>query len=217
MKKIRILITDDHSLMREGIRAMLEKHSGIEIVAEASNGLQAIQMVDKYKPDVILMDIGMKGLNGLDATANIIKQFPESKVIILSMHVNEEYVIRALRAGASGYLIKDTKMEELLKAVKCVASGGTYLSPQVSRHVIDNYVRSVGADSSPLEDLTPRQREILKLIAEGCSNRDIARVLNISIKTVDTHRVALMQRLDIHEVTGLVRFAIKNGLISLGN
>jgi DNA-binding NarL/FixJ family response regulator len=215
VKPVRILIADDHSLMREGVIALLEKTVGIQIVGEASDGLEAIRMIAAHHPNLVLMDIGMKPLNGLDATERIIKEFPDVRVIILSMHANEEYVLRALRAGASGYVLKDAKKQELVSAIEVVASGKTYLSRQVSRHVIDNYVRSVGAEISPLERLTPRQREILRLIAEGKTNKEIASILNVSIKTVDTHRMLLMQRLDIHDVAGLVRFAIKVGLVSL--
>jgi DNA-binding NarL/FixJ family response regulator len=217
MNRIRLLIVDDHSLVRDGIRAILEKVEELEVVAEASDGLEAIEMIRQHNPNLVLMDIGMTGLNGLDATARITKEFPDVKVIMLSMHVNEEYVLQALRAGASGYLLKDARKNELAMAVKLVAAGGTYLSPQVSRHVIDNYVRSVDSEVSPLEILAPRQREILKLIAEGRSNKEMAQLLNISVKTVDTHRTQLMQRLDIHDVAGLVRFAIKVGLVSLDN
>jgi DNA-binding NarL/FixJ family response regulator len=215
MNTIRVLIADDHSLVRDGMIALLEKVPGIEVVGEANDGLEAIEMIRMHRPSFVLMDIGMKPLNGLDATERITKEFPGVRVIILSMHANEEYVLRALRAGAAGYLLKDAKKQELLDAIQIVASGKTYLSPQVSRHVIENYVRSVGAETSPLEQLTPRQREILRLIAEGRTNKEIAQLLNVSIKTVDTHRMLLMQRLDIHDIAGLVRFAIKVGLISV--
>jgi len=215
MKPIRILIADDHTLLRDGIRAILESLDDVQVVAEASDGLEAIEMAHKFQPSLVLMDIGMSGMNGLDATAQLRKEFPHLKIVMLSMHANEEYVLQALRAGAAGYLLKDARKQELTFAIKSVAEGKTYLSPQVSRHVIDRYISSVEAESSPLEQITPRQREILKLIAEGRSNKEIAHVLNISIKTVDTHRTQLMERLDIHDVAGLVRFAIKNGLVNL--
>lgn len=213
MKSIRILIADDHSLVREGIRALLETVDDVEVIADASDGLDAIKMIQTHRPNLVLMDIGMARMNGLDATARIVKEFPGVRVVILSMHANEEYVLQALRAGASGYLLKDAKKQELLLAVKSVASGKTYLSPEVSKHVIDNYVQSVGTQGSPLEKLTPRQREILKLISEGRTNKEMAGILNLSIKTIDTHRTQLMDRLDIHDVAGLVRFAIKMGLV----
>jgi DNA-binding NarL/FixJ family response regulator len=213
VKSIRILIADDHSLVREGIRALLETVDDVEVIADASDGLDAIKMIQTHRPNLVLMDIGMARMNGLDATARIVKEFPGVRVVILSMHANEEYVLQALRAGASGYLLKDAKKQELLLAVKSVASGKTYLSPEVSKHVIDNYVQSVGTQGSPLEKLTPRQREILKLISEGRTNKEMAGILNLSIKTIDTHRTQLMDRLDIHDVAGLVRFAIKMGLV----
>lgn len=216
MKSIRILIADDHSLVREGIRALLETMDDVEVIADASDGLDAIEMIQTHRPNLVLMDIGMARMNGLDATARIVKEFPGVRVVILSMHANEEYVLQALRAGASGYLLKDAKKQELMLAVKSVASGKTYLSPEVSKHVIDNYVQSVGTQGSPLEQLTPRQREILKLISEGRTNKEMAGILNLSIKTIDTHRTQLMDRLDIHDVAGLVRFAIKMGLVPVG-
>jgi DNA-binding NarL/FixJ family response regulator len=217
MNMIRVLLADDHDLMRDGIAALLTRVPGLEIVGEASDGLQAIRMIPKHNPNLILMDIGMTPMNGLDATARITNEYPDVRVVILSMHANEEYVLKALRAGASGYLLKDTKKEELIEALTAVASGRTYLSKQVSRHVIDDYVRSVEAKSSPLEQLTPRQRQILQLIAEGKTNKEIAQILKVSIKTVDTHRTLLMQRLDIHDIAGLVRFAIKMGIVSISN
>jgi len=215
MKTIRVLIADDHSLVRDGIRALLEGAPEIEVVAEANDGLEAIELTLEHHPDIVLMDIGMSRLNGLDAAARLTREFTEVRVLMLSMHANEEYVLQALRAGASGYLLKDSRKQELLFALKSVAEGKTYLSPMVSKHVIESYVKSVGTETSPLEKLTPRQREILRLICEGRTNKEIATILNISVKTVDTHRTQLMERLDIHDVAGLVRFAIKEGLVNL--
>jgi DNA-binding NarL/FixJ family response regulator len=215
MKRVRILIADDHALVRAGLRAILEKAPEIELVAEAADGLEAISKIGTSFPDVLLMDIGMGAMNGLDATIRITREYPEVKVIIVSMHANEEYVLRALRAGAAGYIMKNSKPPELLQAIQMVVAGEMYLSPRVSRHVIENYVRSMEMEKSPLEDLTPRQREILKFVAEGRNNREIAAILGVSMKTVDTHRSQLMQRLDIHDIAGLVRFAIKMGLVSL--
>ncbi len=214
MNRIRVLIVDDHALVRAGFRALLESQS-IEVVAEANDGREAVELTKQYHPDIVLMDIGMSGLNGIEAAARISKEFPSSRILILSMHANEEYVLQALRAGASGYLLKDSGRQELMLAVRSIIEGKTYLSPEVSRHVIDNYVESVGGKSDPLERLTPRQREILQLIAEGRTNKEIAQILKIAVKTVDTHRTQLMERLDIHEVAGLVRFAIQMGLVPL--
>ncbi len=214
MNRIRVLIVDDHALVRAGFRALLESQS-IEVVAEANDGREAIELTKKYHPDIVLMDIGMSGLNGIEAASRISREFPSSRILILSMHANEEYVLQALRAGASGYLLKDSGRQELMLAVRSIIEGKTYLSPEVSKHVIDNYVESVGGKSDPLERLTPRQREILQLIAEGRTNKEIAQILKIAVKTVDTHRTQLMERLDIHDVAGLVRFAIQMGLVPL--
>lgn len=222
MMKIRLLLADDHTLVRGGLKALLEGLPGVQVVSEANDGREALQKVEEYHPDIVLMDIAMSGMNGLEATSRIKKSYPDTRVIILSMHTSEEYVLQALRAGASGYLLKDAGVAELELAIQAVARGETYLSPPVSRHVIADYIRRTGGDYkaaetevSPLDKLTPRQREILQLIAEGHTTQDIAHVLNISVKTVETHRMQLMDRLDIHDITGLVRFAIRVGLISL--
>jgi DNA-binding NarL/FixJ family response regulator len=223
MAPIRIILADDHTLVRGGIRALLQDLPGAQVIAEASDGREALRLVEMHKPDIILMDIAMSGMNGLEATNRLVKEFPNVRVIILSMHISEEYVLQALRAGASGYLLKDAGIAELELAIKAVARGETYLSPPVSKHVISNYVRRVGGedqgeadvDSSPIDRLTLRQREILQLIAEGHTTQEIAQKLDISVKTVETHRMQLMDRLDIHDVAGLVRFAIRVGLITL--
>jgi DNA-binding NarL/FixJ family response regulator len=220
MTAIRVLLADDHGLVRAGIRALLQNLPDIEVAAEAADGAEALNQIATLLPDVVLMDVSMSGLNGLEATARVARDFPQVRVIILSAHNNEEYVWQALRAGASGYLLKDAGTAELELAIKAVARGETYLSPAVSKHVITDYIRRVGGtsdaggpDASRLELLTPRQREILQLIAEGQSTKEMARRLHISIKTVETHRLQLMDRLDIHEVAGLVRYAIRVGLV----
>jgi DNA-binding NarL/FixJ family response regulator len=219
MTPIRVVLADDHALVRAGIRALLENIEGVAIVAEAGDGRAALRAVAEHQPDVVLMDIAMAGLNGLEATARIVREHPAVRVVILSMHANEEYVLRALQAGAIGYLLKDADTVELELAVRAAARGEAYLSPAVSRHLIADYVRRVGQDpqlagslSHGLSLLTPRQREVLQLIAEGRTTREIARLLNISVKTVETHRAQLMERLDIHDVAGLVRYAIRAGL-----
>lgn len=217
MKQIELLIADDHTLLRDGMRALLESSERIKVVAEANDGIEVMELLKKHQPDIVLMDIGMPRMNGLDATKLITQNYSETRVLILSMHANEEYALRALRAGAAGYILKEARKQELLHAIETVAAGGTYLTPKVSRHVIDNYVQSVGSNKSPLEKLTPRQRETLKLIAEGRSNKEIASMLDLSIKTVETHRTQLMERLDIHDVAGLVRFAIKSGLTTVSD
>lgn len=214
MKPIRVLLADNHTLVRAGLRSLLQSLEGIEVVAEANNGREALQLVEAHHPDVVLMDVAMPEMNGLEATARVVKEFPDVRVIILSMHANEEYVLQALRTGAVGYVLKDSGVSELELALKAVSKGETYLSPAVSKHVVADYVRRVGGDSNPLEQLTPRQREILKLVAEGRSMKEIAQLLLISIKTVETHRAQLMERLNIHDVAGLVRYAIRIGLIT---
>ena len=211
---MRILLADDHSLVRAGIRSLLEKISGVEVVAEASNGREALELIRTNLPDLVLMDIAMKELGGLEALPRITKNFPTVKVIILSAHANEEYVIRALRSGAAGYMLKDAATLELELAIRAVGQGKTYLSPSISRTVIDSYLERVGSASSPIEQLTARQREILQLIAEGRNTKEIAGTLDISVKTVEAHRLQLMARLDIHDVPGLVRYAIRSGLVS---
>jgi DNA-binding NarL/FixJ family response regulator len=209
----RVLIADDHTLVRAGIRALLEKLPEIQVVAEASDGRDALQMVKTHQPDVVLMDIAMPGLNGLEATRRMVKEFPRANVLILSMHASEEYVWQALSAGASGYLLKGAELAELALAIKAVTRGDTYLSPPISKQVIKDYVRRVGGEETLFERLTPRQREILQMIAEGATTKDIGKALEISVKTVETHRAQLMERLDIHDVAGLVRYAIKIGLV----
>jgi len=212
-KPIRVLLADDHTLVRAGIRSLLENMEGIEVIAEASDGRDALRLVRAHRPDVVLMDIAMPGLNGLEAAARIAKKFPNVRVVILSMHVNEEYVLQALRAGAAGYMVKGADAAELEIAIRAVARGETYLSPMVSKHVVTDYIQRISGETSPLELLTPRQREVLQLIAEGYSTKKIARTLKISVKTVETHRMQLMERLDIHDIAGLVRYAIRVGLV----
>lgn len=213
MKTIRVLLADDHALVRAGIRSLLEKLPGVQVVGEASDGREALALIKSRAPNLILMDIAMTGLNGLDAAARVAREFPEIGVIILSMHATEEYVMQALRAGVSGYLLKDAATVELELAIQAVTRGETYLSPAISRRVIDDYLERVGHEQQPVEQLTPRQREILQLIAEGKSTKEIAFLLNLSVKTVETHRAQLMDRLDIHDVAGLVRYAMRIGLI----
>jgi DNA-binding NarL/FixJ family response regulator len=210
---IRLLLADDHTLVRAGLRALLQGMPDIEVVAEANNGREALRLVQLLHPDVALMDIAMSELNGLEAARQIVREFPSVRVIMLSMHATEQYVVQALRVGAAGYLLKNAGAAELEKAIKHVALGETFLSPSVSRQVTD-YIRRVGQDVTPLERLTPRQREILQLIAEGGTTKRIAHVLNISVKTVETHRSQLMEQLDIHDVAGLVRYAIRQGLVN---
>jgi DNA-binding NarL/FixJ family response regulator len=212
---IRVLLVDDHALVRAGIRSLLEKLAGMEVIAEAGDGLEALRLVAEYHPQVVLMDIAMPDLNGLEATRRLAQDAPDVPVIILSIYSDEEHVYQALQAGASGYLLKDAAIEELEMAIRAVAQGGTYLSPPISRPVIMEYVRRTNARPGATERLSPRQAQILKLIAEGHSMKQIALQLGISVKTVETHRSALMARIGIRDIAGLVRYALKNGLIEL--
>ena len=211
---IRVVLADDHVLIRAGLRALLHSLPNIEVIAEASDGHEAVEVIARHQPDVVIMDIGMPGLNGVDSTRRIVKQFPGTRVVILSMHANEEYVGRALEAGAMGYLLKGAEPAELELVFKAVMRGETYLSPSIAKHLVQDYLSHRKEKTQPLPDLTARQREVLQLIAEGCSTKDIANKLKLSVKTVDTHRSELMHRLDIHEVAGLVRYAIRTGLVS---
>ena len=215
MKPIRVLIVEDHALVRAGIRSLLQEVNDIEVVEEAGDGREALRLVEEKQPDVVLMDIAMPGLNGFEAIERLAEIVPEARMIVLSMHRSEEYVLRALRVGACGYLLKEAQADELETAVRTVARGETYLSPAVAQFVAE-YVRRTGGDmeQSPLERLSPRQREILQLIAEGHTTRQIADLLYLSAKTVETHRTRLMDDLDIHDIAGLVRYAIRIGLVS---
>jgi len=214
MKPVRVLLADDHALVRAGLRELLQKLPQVEVVAEAGDGREALALVKSAIPNLVLLDITMKGLSGLEAAERIVKDFPGVKVIMLSMHANEEYVLRALRAGVNGYIIKDAAIVELELAIKSVVAGETYLSPTISRSAIQNYLDRTNGKTSSLEQLTPRQREILQLIAEGQSTKEIAFTLKVSIKTVETHRAQLMERLEIYDVAGLVRYALRVGLIT---
>jgi DNA-binding NarL/FixJ family response regulator len=216
MDKIRVLLAEDHTIVRKGLRSLLDAEPDIEVVGEADNGRQAIQQVRDLSPDVVLMDITMPELNGLEATRRIKGQFPQVQVLVLSMHANEQYVFEILRAGASGYLVKQSAVAELVLAIRAVHRGDGFLSPAISRTVIDEYSRRAEATMSDTQydRLTPREREVLQLVAEGHSNREIADALCISIKTVEAHRAHLMDKLDLHNTAELTRYAIAKGLIS---
>ncbi len=216
MTTVKVLLADDHILVRAGLRALLERERDFEIVGEADDGREAIRLVKELNPHVVLMDISMPGLNGLEAVERIRIDFPDVLVIILSASSDEEFVTQALRSGASGYLIKGGSPSELHVAIKAVMKGETYLSPVVSKQVIRDYLGRVTHRSDLYDLLTQRQREILQLIGEGHSSKEIASILKLSAKTVDRHRAELMDRLDVHDVAGLTRFAIKNKLVTLG-
>jgi DNA-binding NarL/FixJ family response regulator len=212
---IRVLLADDHELVRNGIRALLEKLSDVEVTGEASNGEEAIRLVEKSEPHIVLTDIAMPGLNGVEVTRHLAKAFPNVRVVILSMYADEEHLYMALRAGAAGYLVKGAAREELELAIRAVAHGDAYLSPGLSKHVIMNCDQHGDGGLASLKRLSGRQTEVLGLIAKSKTTKQIALDLNISVKTVESHRAQLMDRLEIHDIPGLVRFAIKVGLVEL--
>ena len=216
MSVLRVLLADDHNLVRAGIRALVEGIEGVTIVGEADNGREAVALAKVHRPELVVMDISMRELNGIEATAQIRADLPQTRVLILSMHTTEDFVRRALKAGASGYLVKDSAPLELKMAIEAICRGETYLSSRVSKTLLSGLVEGrVRESESSLEALTPRQREILQLIAEGKSTKEIAFTLSVSVKTVETHRAALMERLGIHDVAGLVVFAVRHNLISV--
>ncbi len=212
MSAIRVLLVEDHTLVREGIRSLLDSFKDVEVVGEAANGRDALRKTRQLAPEVVLMDISMPELNGMEATARLAKSCPDSKVLMLSMHNDEEYVAQSLRAGARGYLVKESATRELEHAIQVLARGEIYFSNSISVNAVERLMAD-NSSGSALTQLTSRQREILQLIAEGCRTREIAERLSLSIKTVETHRTHLMERLGIWDVPGLVKFAIKAGLI----
>ena len=215
VKPIRVILADDHTLVRAGIRALLEKLPGVEVLGEAGDGREALNLVKLHRPDLVLLDITMPGLNGLEAAARMVTEFPAVRVIILSMHNNEEYYWRALKAGAAGYLLKKAATAELATALQRVALGEIYLSQEISKRLVKKFsLHGIADRKSPLEQLTGRQREILQLIAEGQNTKGIAEILKVSPKTVEYHRMKLMMGLSVHDIPGLVRFALRVGLIT---
>ncbi|OLE74001.1 MAG: DNA-binding response regulator [Acidobacteria bacterium 13_1_20CM_2_57_8] len=212
-KPVRVLLADDHKLVRAGFRAMLDSLGDVEIVGETGDGREALELIRQHRPDVALLDITMPSLTGLEVAARVANEMQNVRIIILSMHTTEDYIARAVRAGVSGYLLKNADPVELELALRAAVNGQMYMSPTVSKQLVDDYLRRMGSDAGPEEQLTTRQREILQLIAEGKSTKDIAVTLDLSIKTVETHRKDLMDRLGIHDVAGLVRYAIRAGII----
>ncbi len=213
-KLIHVILADDHTLVRAGIRALLEKLPNVKVTGEASDGREVLKLVKEHPPEVVLMDIAMPGLNGLEAAERMARDFPAVRIIILSMHNNEEYVVRALKAGATGYLLKKAAMAELENALHQVMGGGIYLSQEISMQIHrENTRQGITGGKSPLEQLTDRQREILQLIAEGQNTKEIGHILQVSPKTVEYHRLKLMAGLNLHDIPGLVRFALRVGLI----
>jgi DNA-binding NarL/FixJ family response regulator len=216
--RTRLLLADDHALMRAGLRALLGSIPSCDVVAEAADGIEAARLIRQLQPAVALIDLTMPGLSGLDVIARAARDAPTTRCLALSMHTAESYVLEALRAGAAGYVVKDTAPEELALAIRVVAGGGRYLSASIAGRIADDLLQQAQAGSDaapkPLDQVTPRQRQILQLVAEGHSTRSIADKLSISIKTVETHRAQIMERLGIRDVAGLTRFAMRNGLIT---
>jgi two-component system response regulator NreC len=210
---IRVLLADDHTIVRQGLKALLNAEPDIEVVGEAADGWAAIQQAETLMPDVVLMDITMPRLNGLEATRRLKKLLPQVKVLVLTVHTNEEYVREILRAGAAGYILKEAAVGELVTAVRAVARGDSFLSPAVSKIVVEDLARGREWNGDTVFDtLTPREREVLQLIGEGHTNQEIAEILAISVKTVETHRAQLRRKLDIHDRAGLIYYAIRKGL-----
>jgi DNA-binding NarL/FixJ family response regulator len=210
MKRIRILLADDHAVVRQGFKMILDAQPDMEIVGEAANGREAVDLAEQLHPDVVVMDVAMPELNGIEATRRLASSVPHARVVALSMHKDSVYVREILRAGARGYLLKDSGAADLVAAIHAVASGESYLSPAVSNAVLDDYRRHV---TNPIDLLTSREREVLQLLAESKTNKEIAGVLNLSVYTVEAHRGRIMEKLNLHSIGELVRFAVRNGLI----
>jgi DNA-binding NarL/FixJ family response regulator len=215
MSKIRVLLAEDHTIVRKGLRSLLDDEAGIEVIGEAQDGREAVEKVQQLLPDVVLMDITMPALSGLEATRQIKKRFPEVQVLILTMHATEEYIFQILRAGASGYVVKQAAPNELISAIQAVYRGESFLSPSISKKIIEEYIRQAEAmaERDSYDQLTTREREVLQLIAEGHSTREIAELLHISTKTVETHRAHLMDKLDTYSTAELTQYAIRKGVI----
>jgi DNA-binding NarL/FixJ family response regulator len=212
----RILLVDDHQITRQGLRSLLEKEQNIEVVGEAEDGRKALDLVQKLVPDIVIMDITMPNLNGADATRHIARQSPQIKVIALSIHSNRAFVVDMLKAGASGYVLKECSFDELIEAIQTVTDGGVYLSPKVAGVVVSDYVHHLSKIAeSPLETLTERQRQVLQLIGEGKNTKQIALQLHVSTKTIEANRHKIMEKLDAHSIAELVKIAILGGLASL--
>jgi len=215
-ENIKIVLADDHKIMRKGLRALIDSHSGLTVVEEAHNGRIAVELARKLLPDVVIMDVAMPDLNGIEATRRIIAELSHTKVIALSMHFDKEFVIAMLKVGALGYLLKDCAVEELICAIRAVMNNKIYLSRTISDIVIDDYMRSLSKDEvSILSTLTGREREVLQLIAEGKTTKEIASCLHVSINTIDTHRRQVMEKLDMHSIAELTKYAIRKGLTPL--
>jgi two-component system response regulator NreC len=216
MAKLRILLGDDHTLLRQGLRKILQERPDWEVVAEAGDGREAVRQALAVQPDIAILDIGMPLMNGIEATRQIVRRRPDIHVLILSMHANEAYIIQALKAGAKGYLLKDSADTELLRGVAVVASGKSFFSPAVAKVMLDDYVRHLAEKgiADRFDTLSEREREIFQLVAEGRSNKEIAELLSVSPATIETHRAHVLQKLDVHNTAELVLYAVRRGVIS---
>lgn len=214
MRNIKVVIADDHTILRQGIKALLGNNERMEVVGEAKDGREAIRVTEELMPDVILMDIAMPGLNGLETTRRIKKKFPRIKILVLTMYTNEEYIFQILNAGADGYLVKETAFQDIISAIESVYKGEAFMSPSISKKLINSYIqRARGYQDEVCDTLTTREREIIQLIAEGNTSKKIAEALFISTKTVETHRNHIMDKLNIHNSIGLVKYAIRKGMV----
>ena len=216
MKTIRILLADDHTVVRKGLRLLLEGNEGFAVVADAADGREAVALAEKHAPDVVVMDVAMPGLNGIEAARQITTKLPQTAVVFLSMHSDEGYVLKALKAGARGYLLKDSAEYDLINAVRAVSEGKAFFSPAISKMLVEDYMRQMQerAVDDSYELLTTREREVLQLLAEGKNNKDVANILNLSLYTVETHRSNILQKLNLHSGAELILYAIRKGVIS---
>ncbi len=213
MAKTRVLLADDHTVVRQGLRRILESESDVEIVAEVGDGRAALSAAQRLHPEVVVMDISLPGLNGIDVTRQLLKARPETKVLILSMHADPAYITQSLRAGAKGYLLKDADDQDLVKAVAALAAGSSYFSPAVSKVLLDGYLHQRPAKGDDTAILSDREREVLQLIAEGKSNKEVAQILDVAVSTIESHRKHIMEKLGLHNTADVVRFAIHKGII----
>ncbi len=217
-KKSRILLADDHTIVRKGLRSILEREPDMEVVGEAADGREAVRKASALSPDIVVLDITMPKMNGIEAAARIARESPATKIIALTMHSSEEYVYALLKVGAKGYILKDSAPSDLIEAIRAVARGGTYLHPDVSVTVVNEYLKRPAPRSrtgKPAEVLSNREREVLQLIAEGSTNKDIAARLSLSVKTIEAHRTRIMDKLEIHNIAGLTRYAISQGITTV--